>query len=133
MWNIAWILLLPVFAATSFAADVVLKPTNTSRPQVAMVFIEGAQIAPEQYIPLARAVQNSSNYSLWVGIPQFTLAFPEPVEMAANVEQIIKSLQSAGMNTTRIFFAAHSLGGVILQDYLFSHPNMGFAQVLMGI
>ena len=132
MWNIAWIFLLAVFAATSFAADVVLKPANTSRLQVAMVFIEGAQIAPEQYIRLARAVQNSSNYLLWVGIPQFTLAFPEPVEMAANVERIIKSLQSAGMNTTRIFFAAHSLGGAILQDYLFSHPNMGFSQVLMG-
>ena len=119
-------------AVSLAAADVVLKPPNTTRPHIAMVFIEGAEIAPEQYIPLAQAIQNSSHYSLWAGIPKFSLDTPEPLEIAAGIKRIIGSLTEAGMNTTKVFFAAHSLGGTILQDYLFSNREVGFAQVLMG-
>ena len=117
----------------SLAADVVLKPPNTTRPQLGMVFLQGADIAPEQYIPLARAIQNSSNYSLWVGIPEFTFNTPESVEVSGRIKNMIASLHDAGMmNTTRIFFAAHSLGGNVLQEYLFGERETGFAQVLMG-
>ena len=116
----------------SIGDDVILKPLKQGQPQVGMVFIQGFEIKPEQYIPLATAIQNASNYSLWVGIPDFTFDIPEPIEISEEVERIIKSLQMAGMNTTSIFFAAHSLGGIILQNYIHDNPSMGFAQVLMG-
>ena len=125
-------LVLSMCIACSVGDDVILKPLKQGRPQVGMVFIQGAQIKPEQYIPLATAIQNASNYSLWVGIPDFTFDIPEPIEISEKVERVIKSLQMAGMNTTSIFFAAHSLGGIILQDYLYKNRSMGFAQVLMG-
>ena len=125
-------LVLSMCIACSVGDDVILKPLKQGRPQVGMVFIQGAQIKPEQYIPLATAIQNASNNSLWVGIPDFTFDIPEPIEISEKVERVIKSLQMAGMNTTSIFFAAHSLGGISLQDYLYKNPSMGFAQVLMG-
>ena len=116
----------------SIGDDVILKPLKQGQPQVGMVFIQGAQVKPEQYIPLATAIQNANNYSLWIGIPEFTFDIPEPIEISEEVERIIKSLQVAGMNTTSIFFASHSMGGIILQNYLHDNPKMGFAQVLLG-
>ena len=117
---------------TVLGKDIILKPTIHGKFEVCLVFIQGAEITPEQYIPLAQNIQNTSNYSLWIGIPDFTFNFPEPIEISGEVERILKSLKSAGMNTTDVVFAAHSLGGVMLQDYLFDNPKMGFAQVLMG-
>jgi len=110
----------------SIGDDVILKPLKQGQPQVGMVFIQGFEIKPEQYIPLATAIQNASNYSLWVGIPDFTFDIPEPIEISEEVERIIKSLQMTGMNTTSIFFAAHSLGGIILQNYIHDNPSMCF-------
>ena len=128
------LILLTIAAAMQFAVadDVVLKPLNATGPEVAMVFIEGADIAPEQYVPLARAIQNSSNYSLWVGIPKFSFDTPNPLEIAECVNRIIGSMRGAGMDTMTVFFAAHSLGGIILQDYLFNNKEAVSAQVLMG-
>ena len=124
--------LIATAAYPAAADDVVLKPLNTTQSEVAMVFIQGAGIDPEQYVPLAQAIQTSSQYSLWVGIPKFSLDTPDPLEIAECISRIMDSMHAAGMNTKKFFFAGHSLGGTVLQDYLFDSGETGFAQVLMG-
>ncbi len=112
--------------------DIVLKPVKTGQPEVAIVYIQGAQIKPEQYIPTATAIQNSSAYTLWIGIPDFLWDIPEPIVISGGIERILKSMRDAGMNTTTIFYAGHSLGGAVLQSYLFSNPSGASGQILMG-
>lgn len=115
--------------------DLVLKPlkSNATAEQVGVVVIQGAQITPDKYLPLIKQLQNISKYSLWVGVPEFPLDTPEPLAMPGAVKRILASMQSAGMpKTSKLFFVAHSLGGIILQDYLASNPHLATGQVLMG-
>lgn len=124
-----------LFAASSSASaeDVVMKPANTTGTQIGVVVIQGAQITPDKYVPLINVLQNISKYSLWVGIPEFPLDIPEPVVISGGVSRILQSMQNGGMpKTAKIFFIAHSLGGIILQDYLASNPSLAAGQVLMG-
>ena len=129
--------LLLIAAASPGAADggdIVLKPLKkSSTAEIGVVVIQGAQITPDKYLPLISKLQNVSTYSLWVGVPEFPLDTPEPLAISSGVQRIIKSMTSAGMPATaKIFFIAHSLGGIIIQDYLASNPKMAAGQVLMG-
>lgn len=112
--------------------DVIVKPTKTGADEIALIFIQGAQITPDQYLPLVLAIQKASQYSLWVGIPDFAFHTPEPIVISGGISRILNNMSSAGMNTSKIFFAAHSLGGIMLQNYLNSNPTSGMAQILMG-
>ena len=62
------------------SSDVILDPIKKG-DGVGVVVIQGVSIKPEQYAPLFAEVQKASEYSLWVGIPQFTLDVPEPLEL----------------------------------------------------
>ena len=85
--------------------------------------IQGAQIKPEQYVPLMKAIQQASEYALWIGIPEFTLDLADPLVMQSTITNMNKSLKAAGMKTDCIFYAAHSLGGTVLQSYVKSNPK----------
>ncbi len=123
----AVVLLVSTLAACD---DVVLKPTKTGQKEIALVYIQGAQIEPERYVPIATAIQNLSPYTLWVGIPDY--AWNVPLDISGGIERILKSMQQAGMNTTNVFYAGHSLGGAMLQSYLFAKPSNASGQILMG-
>ena len=112
--------------------DIIVKPTKTGTDEIALIFIQGAQITPHQYLPLVLAIQKTSQYSLWVGIPDFAFHTPEPIVISGGISRVLKNMSASGMNTTKIFYAAHSLGGIMLQDYLHSNPASGVAQILMG-
>ena len=113
--------------------DVILKPPIPSKEQIGFILIQGAQITPEMYIPLATTLQNMSSYSVWVGIPDFALDVPEPFVISDGIDRIIKSLVSSGMNSSsKLFFAGHSLGGIVLQDYLQGNASLPVAQILLG-
>ena len=112
--------------------DVILEPVKRSGAEAALVLIQDFQIRPEQYLPLAKAVQNASNLTLWVGIPEFFVSDPAPSDIEEGVERIIASLRDAGMEGDNVAFAGHSLGGASLQRYLVGHSSRGFAQVLLG-
>lgn len=126
-----WVL---VVGLVSYAEcdDVVLKPIKTGKEEVGMIFIQGAQIQPEQYIPLGNAIQNASQYSLWIGIPDFAFDIPEPIVISGGIKRVLKSMRESGMNSSKIVFMAHSLGGVMLQDFLKKNPTMGIGQILIG-
>ena len=91
--------------------DVVLKPIagKSGMKEVGLVLIQGAQIEPQQYLPLMQEAQNASPFAVWVGIPDYPFDFPEPFDISGGVNRILQSMKDAGMNTSDIIFAAHSL------------------------
>lgn len=112
--------------------DVIIKPVKTGTDTIALIYIQGAQITPDQYIPLVSAIQEASQYSLWVGIPDFAFDIPEPIVISGGISRVLKNMTASGMNTSKIFFAAHLLGGIVLQNYLHDNPKSAVAQILMG-
>lgn len=47
--------------ATVFAWDVIISPSDTSKPHLAFVLIQGASIPASRYAPLAEALQQELN------------------------------------------------------------------------
>ena len=124
--------LLCMLAVHVSCEDVIVKPVKTGTDTIALLYIQGAQITPDQYIPLVSAIQKASQYSVWVGIPDFAFDVPEPIVISGGISRVLKNMTASGMNTSKIFFAAHSLGGIILQNYLHDNPKSAVAQILMG-
>lgn len=103
-------------------------------PAVAVIFIHGAQIPNTNYETLFSTMQNSTDLSLWVGLPGFTFDIPNPIEIASSVKSALTMMYSAGMSqNTPIFYSGHSLGSVIVQDYLVNNSIANAAgQILTG-
>lgn len=114
--------------------DVVLKPVSSEGPEVSLLLIQGADIKPEQYIPLAKEIQllASKTFKLWVGIPQFPGNAAEPLVLDKGIERTLATMTEQGMNTTTLVMAGHSLGGAMVQTWTADHPERVSAQVLMG-
>ena len=109
-----------------------LKPIKSGTKQVGVVFIQGAQIPPEAYIPLAKRIQSESSLSIYVVIPAFALNTPEPLVLSGGIEKGIQSMHDAGLDKEAdIVLMGHSLGGAMLQDYVFK-CKFCKSQVLMG-
>ena len=114
------------------ADDAILAPIKTGPQEIALVFIQGAYIKPNQYEPLATAIQSSSGFALWIGIPEMPLDLAEPLVLSGAISRVLKSMAGHGMNASAVFYAGHSLGGVILQDYVYSSGKSSHGQILMG-
>ncbi len=85
-------------------SDVILSPVEKGTRSVALILIQGHEIKPEQYVPLASEIQNASEQSLWVGIPEYTLDQPLELDLDYGISRVLKSMTSAGMNTSTFFF-----------------------------
>jgi len=86
------------------------------------------------YTDIATAVQEQgakNKQAIWVGIPQFLFDAPEPVLIGHYVTDTISKLQAAGFTGDNIFLAAHSLGGVMAQQYAAKNSDIK-GLVLMG-
>ena len=114
------------------AEDVIYKPIKTGQEEVALIMIQGAQVTTDQYAPLMKAIQSTSEYSLWIGLPQYPLDMVDSLVIESGIQRILGQMKSQGMNTSILFFAGHSLGGAMLQDYAHSNPNGIKGQILMG-
>jgi len=112
--------------------DIILKPMKTGSQEIALVFIQGAYIKPNQYKPLATAIQNSSEFTLWIGIPEMPFDLAVPLIMSDAISRVLESMTEQGMNASAIFYAGHSQGGVMLQDYIYSNGKDSHGQILMG-
>lgn len=114
------------------ARDIVLKPVSSAGVEVCVVMIQGADITPEQYIPLMKEIQSVSKdeLSVWVGIPEFLsdMAF----ELDRGVNRVLDKMKSEGMTTDTVFMAGHSLGGAMVQLWTADNAANVTAQVLMG-
>ena len=113
--------------------DVILKPVKTGPQEIVLIMIQGAYVKPDQYVPLAAAIQANSVYTLWVGIPELPLDLAQPLAIPDGISRVLKSMTQQGMNASSIFYSGHSLGGAILQDYVFKNSdNSSQGQILMG-
>ena len=116
----------------ALAEDVIYKPLKEGQEEVALILMQGAQVTPTQYAPLMKQIQSTSEYSLWIGMPQYPLDTVEPLVIESGIQRVIKGMKSQGMNTSLLFLAGHSLGGAMLQDYVHSNPTGIKGQILMG-
>ena len=125
-------LMLWISMSMVFSDDVILKPIKKGSQEVALVVIQGAYIKPDQYKPLAAAIQAASEFTLWIGIPKFPMDLAEPLVLSSAISRVLKSMAEQGMNTSSIFYSGHSLGGAMIQDYVYKISSNSRGQILMG-
>ena len=112
--------------------DVILKPVKTGPQELALVMMQGAYITPDQYTPLGAAIQAASEYTLWIGIPELPLDLAEPLALPTAISRVLKAMTEQGMNASAVFYSGHSLGGAMIQDYVYKNGNSSRGQILMG-
>eukprot|EP00943_MAST-04B_sp_MAST-4B-sp1_P005999 g5999.t1 len=118
--------------STNASSQQLLKPIKQGAKAVGVVFIQGAQIPAEAYLPLAKQIQIQSSLSVYVVIPSFPLNTPEPLVLSNGIKNGVQAMYDAGLDKDAdLIMMGHSLGGAMLQDYVFKCKNCK-AQVLMG-
>lgn len=91
------VLVLAAAAASAKDNTIILNPPGTSGPDVAVIWIHGADCPNSGYTPLAQELQKQMNANkvptkTWVGIPQFPLKSPDPVSINIYVKSTLKDL-----------------------------------------
>ena len=122
MKNIIKTLSLSCFLISFAACSIILKPAQTDGFKSGYIFVQGAAIPGKNYMKYGLDLQTKFNGSLWVALAEFPLDIPEPLLINSVIESIFIDLAKEGFvydKSTPFYFAGHSLGGIILQDYLF--------------
>merc|ERR1719231_438880 len=122
-------------AAVASTQDIILPPVKTGKTELCLLLVQGASIPPSRYEPLASAIQNATDATLWVGLPEFPLDSPIPVDsvFASYIDALLKELKDNGMpEDIPIFLAGHSLGGASLQGYTATQSDQIKGQIMMG-
>ncbi|XP_013408206.1 uncharacterized protein LOC106172138 [Lingula anatina] len=105
----------------------VLEPRYTDGPEFGLVIIPGAEIKGYTYRPLAEKLQVQAPFKLWVGlVGGFFSNTPNPLELPGGIESALGAMRKAGMTAaSKIYLAAHSLGGTFLSAYAnTNHKNI---------
>jgi len=148
MYSQVWVLLVAAIAATSAAPlmstqdsnqDHVIKPLAAkSGPEKMLVFIPGANVPTENYLPTVNAIQEASDLRLWVVIPAMPgkrcVILCPTASICAPLQSYVKSILSKatgqGWNGTSFapdtFIAGHSLGGICAQTLSIAYPSPGY-------
>lgn len=114
-------------------SDVVLLPIREGGAPAGLIFVQGAQAPAAQYAPFVKAIQAASSLKLYAVIPAFPLDTPEPMVIGAGMTRSLAALKLAGLpSSAPLLVAAHSLGGVMLQDWTYSNHEQVSAQLLTG-
>ena len=106
----------------------VLKPVKNveSGLEAGVILIQGALIDSVNYKQFGLQLQSKFPGKLWVSMPQFPLSTPEPLLISQEINSAFNSLKQAGCNLNKnmpFFFVGHSLGGIILQEYILDANN----------
>jgi hypothetical protein len=127
------LLIFELFYSISSSSDIIIKPTKQGANTAALIFIPGAELPPERYVPLLEQVQTTSTDSLWIAIPSFPANLPSEPTRPKVIDEIRTKLYASGMpNNTTIFLGGHSLGGIASQTLAYKHVNEIFGQILIG-
>jgi len=130
------ILLLGQLCHFAIAGDCEIQAPNNpddESPQIGLIFIPGAKIPGEAYLPLLSAVQEHYPGSLWVGATTGWLAgMPNPVEIGGLINKCLDRAAEAGYSTDNVFFGGHSLGGIVLETYISGHADIASGIALLG-
>lgn len=71
-------------------------------------------------------------YKAWVGIPDFMFSTPNPLEIGGHIQTVMDKINASGFTGDNWFLAAHSLGGVMTQDFLNSGSTSPDASLFKG-
>mmetsp|Transcript_3814 Transcript_3814/g.5919 ORF Transcript_3814/g.5919 Transcript_3814/m.5919 type:complete len:579 (+) Transcript_3814:59-1795(+) len=118
------------------SADVILPPVEGKTGDASlMIFIQGASIPTKGYQPIGAKIQEAFDSPLWFAAPQCpedTAAIPGCIK--SGVGRIMDALEKKGVsNIKSVFFAGHSLGGAMVQDYVASNMKEDVkGMVLLG-
>ena len=127
------VLIFELFYLISSSSDIILEPIKQGGNNAALIFIPGAELPPERYVPLLKQTQLTSTDSLWIAIPSFPDNFPiEQLRPKVIDEMLIKLHKSGMLTNTTIFLGGHSLGGIASQTLAYKYPNQVFGQILIG-
>ena len=84
----------------------------------------GATIPGERYLPLMEAVQAHYPGGLWVAATtEWPNDSPNPVVIGDQMAECLTAAADTGLNTQNVFFAGHSLGGVVLESWVRTGSN----------
>ena len=113
------VLLLFFLIFSSFSSKLILSPPTNSSATIALLFIQGASLTPDQYSPLLSKLQTTSSNSIWVGISDFTLNMPDPLTISSMISELLSEMKAKGMpEPSKTFYVGHSLGGIVLASHL---------------
>jgi hypothetical protein len=126
-------LIFELFYVISSSSDIILEPIKQGTNNAALIFIPGADLPPERYVPLVKQVQLTSSNSLWIAIPSYPDNIPFEDLRPKMIDEILKKLYTSGMSiNTTIFLGGHSLGGLTSQSIAYKYKNQIFGQILIG-
>ena len=104
-----------------------------SRVGPGLIFVPGATIPGENYLPLMEAVQAEYPGSLWVAATtDWAGEMPNPLEIGGQLAGCRDQADQMGLDTSNVFFAGHSLGGVVLESYVSGHADLTQGIILLG-
>ena len=126
-----------MLASVAVAESVVLIAPEPSAEgtDLAVVWIQGANYNAGQYTQIAQQFQleaAEAGYKAWIGIPDFVFSTPNPMQISSHIDSVMEKITSNGFTGDNWFLAAHSLGGVMTQDYLSSGTTAFKGQILMS-
>ena len=109
------------------------KKVDSDAPTIGLIFIPGAKILGNAYLPLLEAVQDNYPGSLWVGATTGWLNdMPNPVEIGSRIDDCLVKASHEGLSTDNVFFGGHSLGGIVLETYISGHSKIAEGIALIG-
>jgi len=102
-----------------------LEPVGSEGMDIGIIMIPGANYPGELYIPLGEAIQMALPHAkLWVGITEgWLIDTPNPIEIAGAISDCKQKVAEASLSGP-VYLAGHSLGGVMLEQYLQNQDNM---------
>ena len=117
-----------ILITISLCSGVIILPPNSNQngQDVGIIFLQGAQIEAKNYMKIHQELQNKFSGKLWIALPEFLLSTPQPLEINSKISEAFDHLKTAGLSLTKdtpFFFVGHSLGGIMIQDYLFNENN----------
>lgn len=104
--------------------NIVIPPSKTSGTEIGLIFVQGAEIPAQNYQKFAIQLQSKFNGKLWIVLTEFPFNTPEPLLVNSVMSSAYDALRKSGFQfdqKTPFFFGAHSLGGIIIQDYLLNN------------
>lgn len=121
-------LFLLISILTFCSGTIILPPKffDNNTQDVGLVFVQGAFIPARNYQTFFQALQEKYERNLWIALVEFPFDMPEPLLMENEIKDAFSALEKANMNVTEqtpFFFGGHSLGGIMIQDYVLNKNN----------
>jgi len=100
---------------------------------IGLILVPGAKISGQAYLPILRKIQEELNQPIWIAATAAWFGdMPNPVEIGGQVDACLELARSRGFDTSRVFFAGHSLGGIVMESYIGGNPDIAQGIVMLG-